>query len=527
MSVNISTGQPTFYQFIRQDKINRWFLYIALPAILIQWGLFKIFYPFASFFFTDSFAYLYAAGFNLDAHIWPVGYSKFLRVFNTLVHSDTGLVSFQYLFLHSCSLYFFFRVRLLFRPSKPVSIILFSLLVFNPLFLYLANSVSSDALFIGLSLCWISQLMQMIGSPSRSGIFWHALLLAGLFFLRYTAIYYPLISAIAILFSAYSRKEKLWAMTLPLLLVAGFIYYTAHAMQESTGLRKFSPFSGWQLANNALYMYGHLRKGPLPVVPARFSQLDRTIRSWFDTAKTERTLFDEEYPGIYFLWQEKGPLQSYMALQQKKDTVADYFKTWAAVSPLYQDYAGWWIRQYPFSYIRYYCWPNVQRYAFPPLEFMGRYNSGMDTVEQIASSWFRYKDRHVRAFSKDFQAYFLIGYPFLNMVLHLFFFGLSILFLTTPGMGKTDPLFTRCLLLMICLWVLHFGFSVWAAPVVLRYQVFLMIGCCSFSLLMGQRLLERDTENTTIKINSNEKDQYDRRGLRLFTDTFIRVRRDE
>src|SRR5882757_3373648 len=147
MSANISTGQPTFSQFIRSDKILRRFLVFAMAVTLLQWILFKLFYPFASFFFTDSFAYLYAAAFNLDAHVWPIGYSKFLRVFNTFFHSDTVLVSFQYLFLQTCNLYFFCTVIYNFRPSKPVSIILFSLLIINPLSLYLANSISSDALF--------------------------------------------------------------------------------------------------------------------------------------------------------------------------------------------------------------------------------------------------------------------------------------------------------------------------------------------------------------------------------------------
>src|SRR5450756_2462372 len=125
MLVKTITEHPSFLNFIRQEKTGRRYLTIAIPAIFLQLIVFKIFYPFANYFFTDSFGYLYAAGFNLDAHIWPIGYSKFLRLFNTFFHSDTALVCFQYIFLQICGLYFCFTVSSLFRPSKPVGWILF------------------------------------------------------------------------------------------------------------------------------------------------------------------------------------------------------------------------------------------------------------------------------------------------------------------------------------------------------------------------------------------------------------------
>src|SRR5882672_11040321 len=125
MLVKTITEQPSFLNFIRQEKAIRRYLAIAILVIFLQLVLFKLFYPFASYFFTDSFGYLYAAGYNLDAHIWPIGYSKFLRVFNTFFHSDTALVCFQYTFLQLSGLYFLFTLSYLFRPSKLTGWILF------------------------------------------------------------------------------------------------------------------------------------------------------------------------------------------------------------------------------------------------------------------------------------------------------------------------------------------------------------------------------------------------------------------
>ncbi|HWK03176.1 MAG TPA: DUF2142 domain-containing protein [Puia sp.] len=546
------TEQPSFLNFIRQSKSIRRYLVIALAAIILQLVIFKLFYPFASFFFTDSFGYLYAAGYNLDAYIWPIGYSKFLRVFNTFFHSDTALVCFQYVFLQAASLYFLFTLLYLFRPPKPVAGILFVIMVVSPFSLYLANSVSSDALFIGLSLLWMAQLMQLTGNPSRRRIAIHTVLLALLFTIRYTAIYYPIVSGIAILFSAHTRQEKALAITLPLLLIAAFIYGTALANKEMTGIRQFSPFSGWQLANNALYMYGHDRPAPGPVpasspgqtnspdqpkapvarepVPARFAALDAQVRRYFDTTRRERTLLDALYPGDFYLWSPQSPLAGYQGLQEAKDSAASYYKKWGTFSALYGDYGSWLIAQHPLAYAQYYCWPNLQRYALPPLEFMARYNSGMDTVDRLTVAWFHYKDQRVKAFSPKIQASILAPYPALSLLINLCWLGLLFLFLTTPVIRRADPLFSRQVILIGSAWLLHLGFSVLAAPVVLRYQVFSMILGAAGSLLLAVQLLKGEAlqeanKIAEIKTTKDETQKNNHRSLRLLPGILIRLHR--
>jgi hypothetical protein len=74
-------------------------------------------------------------------------------------------------------------------------------------------------------------------------------------------------------------------------------------------------------------------------------------------------------------------------------------------------------------------------------------------------------------------------------------------------------------------WVLHFGFSIFAAPVVLRYQIFSMICCCSFSLLLVEQLLSWEKTNKKIKTISDEQEKNNRGGLRFFPGLSIRLRR--
>ena len=78
------------------DPFDRALFRAAAAAVVAQFVIFKCLYPFAGFINADSYVYLQAAFLNLDINNYPVGYSKFLRVFSTLTRSDTALVAFQY-----------------------------------------------------------------------------------------------------------------------------------------------------------------------------------------------------------------------------------------------------------------------------------------------------------------------------------------------------------------------------------------------------------------------------------------------
>ncbi|HEY4064978.1 MAG TPA: hypothetical protein VGM30_23905 [Puia sp.] len=569
--------QQSFREFIRKDPFNRRLLIGAIAASILQLILFKLFYPYASYFFTDSFAYLHAAVSNQDANVWPVGYSKFLRVFNTFFHSDLALVGFQYLFLQLAGFYFLLQLTAMLRPSRTITLLLWIFFTFQPVFLYIANSVSSDALFIGLSMIWLARLLRMMYIPSRREILVHALLVTMIFTIRYNAMIYPLIAALAIGLSRYTLRQKLLAIFLPVILIGGFVIYTGNVIKEITGIRQFSPFSGWQIANNALYMYGQLipltarnmgktmgaaktenpaktdsaAKVGAPVkietlakpdalakadlsenatptvnsaIPPRFASLDSTVRKFYARERYRLTLFDSIYPGIYFQWSQNSPLMKYAQQQRQKDTGSANFISWATVSPLYADYGTWLIKQHPAAFAQYYLWPNTIRFALPPLEFMDGYNSGMDTVDVIAKYWFHYKDNRVHAFSGRFQHSFLSFYRLLNLLVNAFFLGMAGLFFGTRGIARANPLFRKYLLVITTLWTINFFFSISAAPVVLRYQLFLLLVSFSFSLLLVESLLKWEKANADPTNTSDEKDQHTGGKLRVRADRLVGLR---
>src|SRR6186713_2289242 len=87
-----------FGHFLWKNKWNKAYLITAFAAFLLQFILFKIRYPYANY-MPDSYSYLEAAFTNADVNMWPVAYSKFLRLISVFTHSDKILIGVQFLFL--------------------------------------------------------------------------------------------------------------------------------------------------------------------------------------------------------------------------------------------------------------------------------------------------------------------------------------------------------------------------------------------------------------------------------------------
>ncbi|OMP80337.1 hypothetical protein BW716_04220, partial [[Flexibacter] sp. ATCC 35208] len=299
------------------------------------------------------------------------------------------------------------------------------------MFLVLANCVLSDAIFCSISLILFTQYLWMYYKPTFSNIVFQALLIGAAFVIRYTAIYYPIVSVFAILLAGYKWPLKLIGMVLPWLLIFPFIWYTQQETKKLTGTAEFSVFGGWQIANNALYMYGSIDVDSTKL-PAGTLELDREARAfWKKTPPTADDL--AELPGTFFIKVPTAILKPYLSKHGWANLpgAPGGFQAWGSVSPIYNAYGKWLIQHYPLEFARHYMWLNVKNYFIPHLEKFGSYNIGMREVWDPAKIWFNMKSNQITLIpSIQFQGYIFFIFPLFFMALNIFFAGCVIFFLT-------------------------------------------------------------------------------------------------
>ena len=466
------TNTSSFRQYLRRDRQIAWLIKISIPVTVILLTIFKYFYPRAGFLNGDSYIYLQTAVYNYNINFYPVGYSKFLRIFNTLTTNDTALVAFQYFLLQASSLYLLFTFFYYCRPGKWVRYALVAFTLFNPAYLYISNYVSSDAVFMSLSFIWFGQLIELTREVTVRRIVWHSLVIFIAFTVRYNALYYPFISALAIFLSGARwqiRTAGILAIAIPALL---FVQFTSSSYKSFTGTRQFTPFTGWQLANNALYAYRSVTFRDTASMPARFAELDALVRHYFDTTRDLRTHPTEMLQAnTMYMWDFRSPLQVYMKNRFKNDSVSSPFKKWSLVGPLYGEYGKWLMRRYPATFAGHFLWMNALKFYAPPLEFLDSYNSGLDSVRAIAVGWFQYNSYKVSTKFRTLDVSTLNFYPIMSGMINIIFLA-SILGLLTLNGFKSITTFNNILLLVAVFWGANFAFSVFSSPVTLRYQLF-------------------------------------------------------
>jgi hypothetical protein len=475
---------PSLGQFIWGQRNNRFYLLIALGLSLVLLAIFKILYPYPNL-VMDSYYYIRAAANNADVNAWPIGYSRFLQLVGLFTHSHLVLVCLQYLFLEFALLVLFFTVRLFFNLGNLPSNILFIFFFANPLFLYTSNLVMADALFNGLSILWIVQLLWIIYRPRPYMILTHALLLIITFSIRYNALYYPIVAALAFVLSRQRLRLKLAGIALPIVLVVSFIAYTSHKMETYCGVKQFSPFGGWKLANDALYMYAHIHPDKTDTVPAKFRTVDRIVRRYFElTHEPGDLMAPDVFHGSPFMFD--GPLMYYMfTLYGQDTTVFINFQRWSRMGPLYTQYGSYLARKYPISFARWFLWPNVQRYALPPREIymtITPFFLRPDELGPEATRWFGLTTLTVKPEYINLRLDIFSWYPILFGLIHLCFILGLLGFTLNKGWSRIGKPYNYCLFAILFFWLCDLGFSLTAAAIVMRYQILVVSLELAFSL---------------------------------------------
>ncbi|MBN8854616.1 MAG: hypothetical protein J0H07_22325 [Sphingobacteriales bacterium] len=453
---------------------------IAAVATIVQFFLFKHFYPFPSF-FQDSYTYLDVAAHGYSISYRPVGYSMFLILIHFITSSDTALVFVQYCTLQLAGLYLYRSIGLLYSPWKVVRNILFLVLFFNPLSLYLANLVSSDALFTALTLVWLTELLWLMHEPSWGRLIRQLVLLVVIFYIRYNALCYPVITAAAFLFTRKGPGFKIAGIASSVLTLVLGAMVIGQLTKEQTGVRVFSAFSGWQMANNALYVYPYVKveRDRLPSPECR--ELDSVVAAYFDASGPGRR--GHQLVDTWYMWDPGAPLKGYMRLRQRREHTS-YFTAWNRVGPVFSQYGFYLLSHHPLVFSREYVWPSARMFFYPPLDVLGRYNEGEGEVDVLAREWFRMKSTKVWARSFTAQGFVLGWAPALYLVLNVAFAIAALLLLLKYGKGE----FRAAMVLTGVYFLVNAAFCIFSTPNVFRYQAAPLIWLFVFTLLAYHRV---------------------------------------
>jgi len=483
--------EPEVATSVLQFMFNQNRKWIALIGALLiaQFTIFKMAFPYVNF-MPDSYAYLDAAVRNASINMWPIGYSKFLRVFSAFFQTDTILALFQYLVLEFSILYLLFTLIFLINPGKVVRIITIVFFTVNPLFLLISNYVSSDALFTSLSIIWVVDLIRILLKHEKQQLWLQPLLLLALLTIRFTALFYPIITVIILFIANINWKHRMVSIMISALLIGLFLWHNTNKYNELTGERQFSGFGGWQLATNSLIMFSRMNpKGMSFDVPDKFKVLHALAIKHRDSLNHLK-LRPDSIPGVYYLWNENAPLRRYLELKYGADTITPYFKKWSSIATYYAEYGKLLAKQAPIEYLKYYLIPNAIEYWAPSIEFVGVYNMGSDSVGRAAKDWFGYKSQRIQGASKKISIASI--YPAVSSVCNGIFLLAFLGFVFFGGFSRSNPECTTLAILFMIIWACNLGFSVVAAPIVLRYQLVVMILAFAYGIMLFEEIFKLD-----------------------------------
>ena len=210
-------------------------------------------------------------------------------------------------------------------------------------------------------------------------------------------------------------------------------------------------------------------------MPQEYAVLDKMIQEYFDSTRdTKRFPTEALMASTFYMWSYNMPLMQYRDKIFKKDTSAGDLKKWASMGPIYKSYGFHIIKKYPSSFVKYFLWPNANKYYAPPVEFLQSYNSGKDSIPTVASSWFGYKDGGLKTRTKSKTVRILDFYPILSGVINLVML-CSLLFYVILKGWQYNTVFNKGISLAAMVWLLNAGFTIFASSAALRFQSFPII----------------------------------------------------
>jgi hypothetical protein len=292
------------------------------------------------------------------------------------------------------------------------------------------------------------------------------------FTVRYYAAFYPLISLPILLFS----KTKLWvkagALGLLLALTLSFVLYTENLYKQLIGRREFSPFSGWQLASNALIMYRHISDRNHDIPPPELQPLHMLVIRTLKSFPPPEIIPDRDLH-FFFAWKRGSPLVTYSGAFYGIDPTTEDLRKWAAVGKLYHEYGTFLIEKHPVAFMRFYVGQGIDWFINPKRELVNEYPEGGLWVTDRTKQWLNYKSNWLACTTSDLLS--IAYFPAILTLLNVLFIISVIGYFYCNCHRITGSILNSTVILALIYWLANFFFIIISAPFLLRYGLSTMV----------------------------------------------------
>ncbi len=389
----------SFFRFLNQknqkiELITISILY-AILFFIIKYG-----YPYLQI-TPDSGSYILSAKTMTINGYRPIGYSWFLDFFHSL-SNDIGFIFIGHFILNAfAQILFLFGVKYIFKLRSVYFYLLALPFILSPSILFSTNLIMSDSIFNSLTLLYLFSAMMILKKPKIGYIIGNLIVLYLIINVRYSAIYYPVLTSLILIFKLNKNRKYVIVSIMPLFLLLKMYVDTKAETKKTYKLDSFSGFSGWAMANNAVSILPYIDLNPDDI-----EDLDNKIIHTIVTSFPDSMYTHENINKTGFMWFKnfsgKRVLSYYM--QKKKYS---YVKAWIYTGSKFKDYGKFLISEYPFEYLKYYLYPNFKQlfynYRIPRQRnfkvddlIKEYYDYDINTVEYESNSSFLHKFNGIR-----------------------------------------------------------------------------------------------------------------------------------
>lgn len=466
-------------------KNLRWAGYMAayffLLGIIISYC-----YPYMDM-TTDTDGYIHWAIEDLYGGPRPLGYSHFMSFVHDIGHSTHFLFWSQFILFAATTIFNFYVV--LYVCAIREHYLKWTWFILNLGFIsgiYTTNLAMSDNLFYCLSILLLSVGLCFIKKPSIILFVIMLVLMQYCIKVRYLGLVYPIPVILLFILSRISSLQKIIASLLVAGITFGYVTYVKEKTDEDLGVNIFSAFGGWQMANNALHVVPHLNLNK-PLVQTDDDDLlmvDTLVRVSYAACKNK-------YPGpnevsFNFIWSDSLPLRPILKYWRLRHKTVSYYGAWNEMGGIYNSYGSLLMRSYPGLFFRYYLLNNARYALLPPNELFEKYTStGKPGLYE--RNWFDLNMTDEIKPRQDIFRGLLVVNRFVYPALWALFFAAAGIYLSRiKKMLKQSPMifnFATFLFIFITVYTLA---SIFAAPINLRFMMFVRTAILMFVLIMAQ-----------------------------------------